>query len=282
MTSSSLGSHFSNEYQSIEDARLKKFFVFSFIFHLALIIYFSISPFSKTLQVIELDSALRVDLVDLPDKLTKPSIQPAPAKKAEPAATDTPFRKTEAPPQEKPKEEVTQKEKPADTNEINLDANKAKKAPEKKDKLNSKQQAALSKLQQDNALSRIAEDVEEDSKIKPQAKPTYKGNKITSGTELQGLSRLQHDQYVGAIERAIRAQWSLPEWLARKKLRAQVRVRVSTNGSILGVDFVKMSGNPTFDENVMTTVYKSAPLPPPPERLEILLKNEGIILGFPD
>ena len=47
-------------------------------------------------------------------------------------------------------------------------------------------------------------------------------------------------------------------------LSCKVRVRLSTNGTVLGVQVVKSSGNTAFDRSAEAAVFKSDPLPAPP------------------
>lgn len=242
------------ELTTTHDESLKRYLLISLGAHVAFALAMLINTYVFPREPIELVSAIRVDMVDLPDKLVDKEIVETPAKARPP----------------EPKAEV----KPE----------KVEKRPDKAVNLEKKQLDALAKLKQESAIEKLQKEVESENKKKPTppAAATFKGNQITSGTELRGLARAQHDQYVGSLERLVRGNWALPEWLANKNLRAQVRIKVNAKGEVVDIKLIKPSGNPSFDENVMMTVQKSSPLPPPPERLELLLRNEGIVLGFPE
>lgn len=228
---------------------LSKFLIASAGIHLAVFALFIVQAAFYPSQPLEIAAALRVDIVDLPDKI----LDPAPQAKSEKSEMAEPVQK----------------------------APKKPKVEEQAIDLQKKQNRALAKLKQDSALDRIKEELKKEQ-LKKGPTPTFKGNQITVGTEMRGLVRAQHDEYVGQIERSIRSNWALPEWLANKGLRAQVQVKISNRGEVAEIKLLKSSGNPSFDENVMGTVKRSSPLPPPPERLEIVLRNEGIVLGFPE
>lgn len=242
------------ELTTTHDESLKRYLLISLGAHVAFVLAMLVNTYVFPREPIELVSAIRVDMVDLPDKLVDREVVETP--KPVPVA---------------PKAEV--KPEP-----------KVEKPPEKAVNLERKQNDALAKLKQESAIEKLQKEVESENKKKPAppAAATFKGNQITTGTELRGLARAQHDQYVGSLERVVRGNWALPEWLANKNLKAQVRIKVNAKGEVVDIKLIKPSGNPSFDENVMMTVQKSSPLPPPPERLEILLRNEGIVLGFPE
>lgn len=240
--------------QELKADSFKRYLLISLAGHVLLVLFFTVQTVVFPTESIDLAAAIKVDIVDLPDKI----LEPWPV-----AQPEKPTPKVEAeiapPPKAKPEEKAIDLEK--------------------------KQKDALAKLNQDSALDKIKKDLEKEQK-KEQNKvgqlPTYKGNQLAAGTELRGLARAQHDQYVGSIESIIRRNWALPEWLSSKNLKAQVRIKMNARGEVIEIKLLRPSGNPSFDENVLVTVQKSSPLPAPPERLELILRNDGIILGFPE
>jgi TonB family protein len=56
--------------------------------------------------------------------------------------------------------------------------------------------------------------------------------------------------------------WSWPDKEA--VLTAIVQVEIDSNGTIKDVTLVKGSGNPDFDQSVLSSTAKASPLPPPP------------------
>lgn len=216
------------------------------------------------------ESAIKVDLVALPDKVE--TNQPLSAPK-----DSTPV----APPQAQPAPTIKEPAKPVlaeklkkvelDQESINLEKTKKK------------QTAAIDRLKQMSALEEIEKQVQNDNKNRALEKiKKIKGNALSNGSELTGVTRLQHDNYVATVEQHIRQNWALPEWLARKNLRAQVRVRFDERGNVTSREIFKSSGNPSFDEVALATVEKSSPVPIPPEKFVKILNSDGILLGFPE
>jgi colicin import membrane protein len=167
------------------------------------------------------------------------------------------------------------------------------KAPKQDEAVNleknkSKQQSAIEKLKAMAALDKIKQDVEAEKK-KEIAKgkaddggPKVKGNVLSPGTALTGLSKLQHDNYAADLDQHIKQHWALPEWLAKRDLKAQARVQIDSRGNILGRKIVKSSGNPSYDEEVLATIDRSAPFPAPPEKFLAIVSVDGILIGFPE
>lgn len=220
--------------------------------HVAIVLLFTLKIFLFSDESTLHQSAMRVDLVALPDKIKD---MPAPTKvQAEPPPT-----------QKKPMKAEPVPEKTVVLNPKKVDIKK-------------KQQDALNRLKQMSAI----EDLEKQVKIEKTSAISYKGNQVVKGSDLRGLSLLQRDAYVSDVEKHIRRFWILPQWLANKDLHAKIRVRFDENGSVTGREIVRSSGNPSFDEAVMNTLEKASPVPKPPDKLQKILAYEGILVGFPD
>jgi TonB family protein len=210
-------------------------------------------------------SAVQVDLVDLPDKLTNTM---AAAPEPEPVAPPEPQP-------ENPKTSVTLppvvKNKVIEKEAINLDS-KHKLDP-KKDK--EKQNQALNKLKQLNAIDAL-----QNEKPKPTANtnPTpHKGNIISAGSAgMSGVGQLMADSYKAQVDQHFRARWALPQYLRNKNLEAQVLVKFDEKGYITLKEIVVSSGNPVFDELVLSTIEKSSPVPTPPARIA----QESSVRGY--
>jgi colicin import membrane protein len=80
----------------------------------------------------------------------------------------------------------------------------------------------------------------------------------------------------------VKEKWALPEWLAKRELKAQARVRLDENGEVVFREIVRSSGNPTYDEFVLKTIDQAVPFPKPPEKFVAIIKVQGILLGFPE
>ncbi|MNL32071.1 hypothetical protein D3C87_1538990 [compost metagenome] len=225
-------------------------------------------------------------MVGLPDKVdpktlpapseAKENPKPAPTPKAEPVvekpAEKAPPNKVEAVKPELPKHQ------PKKDDGLNLEKNKAN------------QQSAIEKLKAMAALEKIKDEVAEEKKKTPppgtgkdnSGATKIKGNMVSPGTSLTGLTKLQHETYGADLDRHIKQHWALPEWLAKRDLKAQARVFIDTRGNILGRKIVKSSGNPSYDEEVLATIDRAAPFPAPPEKFQALVSVDGILIGFPE
>lgn len=216
-------------------------------------------------ESIEIRRAIRVDVVDLPKKMTETTLSPPP----QPAEAKTPEPVT-------PKAEAPKPEPKPETVNLNKPNAKAKKADTAKN-----QNQAFAKLKAMAALDKIKQDV---SKSKEEAKPStvVAGNQISAGNSLTGLDRIEYDKYFDELEGKIRAQWSIPQWLADSPYKAQVQVLIDERGYVTKKVMRRSSGNEIFDAKVFEAIDGSSPLPVPPRRLQGLLSTSGIILNFPE
>jgi colicin import membrane protein len=242
----------------------KKALLISAIIHGSFFITTTVKNIFFNTEPLVYESAVRVDLVALPDKLP-------------PAAVAKP----QAPPPEIKKEEVKAKPEPA----------KAKPEPVKKEsktpdaiklEVNKKKQSsAFQKLKQMEALDKLKKATEVDRRANVTAK-IIKGNQISTGSELKGMSLLQHDNYVSSVKRQIYSNWAVPEWLAHKELKTQIIAKFDDKGNLIFKKVYRSSGNPNFDEAALDAIEKSTPVPAPPEALSSVVSNEGILIGFPE
>lgn len=258
------------ESYAVLDQRLKKALKISLGLHIAVFLFFTVKFYLIPDDVLDYESSLRVDIVALPQKDVQQMIEaspappePAPAK-PQPKAPSKPEPKKQA----APEEVVVLNPKKKDKTDKKIDTEK-------------KQKEALNRLKQMSALENLENQVKNERKAAP-TKPVFAGNQIATGSDLRGLSKIQHDSYVAQVERHIRQNWALPQWLANKKLRAQVRVKIDSNGQLISKSLVRSSGNSSFDDVALETIEKSTPVPRPPDKLVGLLANEGILFGFPD
>ncbi len=259
----------------IKDDDLLKGLQVSLGLHVALVAVFTVRAAFFTPEKIDYSAAVRVDLVGLPDKIQEQQLPPKqedapkPAPKAEPkeakAAT------TEKPVKASPK-------KDADTVNLNKEKNKQKEALEKL-----KAMAAIEKMKEEAA------DKQKESKAKmagvgdtKSSASKIKGNILSPGTALKGLDKLQHDSYLSTLDHQIKQNWFLPEWLAKKPLRAQIRLKIDEKGQILSREVVLSSGNPNYDEQALEAIDKAAPFAAPPEKFVSIVAVSGLVIGFPE
>lgn len=248
----------------------------SLVLHALLLCFFTVNTIFFSPETIDYAAAVRVDLVGLPDKIEPKTLPPTEKKEAK---AELPPKPEEKKPPVAEKKAPEPKAKPAAVKEkdaVKLDKNKAK------------QKDAMEKLKAMAALDKIKDEIAEEKKKEAAAgkdkagAAKIKGNILAPGTALTGLSKLQHDTYVADLDTHIKKNWAIPEWLAKKDYKAQVRLKMDDRGNILSRQIVKASGNPSYDEEVLATIDRSAPFPPPPEKLVSIVMNDGILIGFPE
>lgn len=240
--------------------------------HVALVAAFSIRAAFFQPQKIDYSAAVRVDIVALPDKAQE---QQLPPKQEE-------LVKTEAkpPPEVKTPPKVVKVEKPV----------KPVKEPEavKLEKEKNKQKDALQKLKAMAAIEEMKKEMERENKKMAGVGKTdgaatkIKGNILSPGTSLTGLNKLQHDTYLSSLDQQIKQNWYLPEWLAKKPLRAQVRLKIDEKGHVLSREIALSSGNSSYDELALETIDRSAPFAAPPEKFVSIVAVNGLLIGFPE
>ncbi len=208
---------------------------------------------------IDIRSAIRVDVVGMPDKVEKTS-QPKPKAPKKVQVPDNPAPKPK--PKPKPAPVIKKPKSP----KVNL--NKAK----------SDQEKALERLKALEAIEKIKEESQKEDSIEQE----YKGNVISSGSSLTGLDRIAFEKYFDDMQAHVKQQWNLPTWLANAKLKGIVAVKIDERGYVIDRVITQPSGNDVFDNLVLETVDRASPFPPPPNRLKTVLKLNGFQLGFPD
>lgn len=213
---------------------------------------------------IDLRRAIRVDVVGLPEKMSETQLKP----KAEAPAPEVKEAKKPKPLPEKAAAEPPKPEAPVMPN------------PKAKN-IKKSQEQALNQIKSLQALEKIKGQLKAE-KEKSEASTVVKGNQVNAGNSLTGLEKIEFDRYFDDLEEKIRARWSIPQWLADAKLKAQVKVLIDDRGFVTAKNIIKSSGNPVFDDSVIAAVEESSPLPPPPKRLTGLLKTRGIIFNFPE
>jgi TonB family protein len=208
-------------------------------------------------------------VVALPEKdqgLKPPAAAPAPAPVSEKEAPVTPPPVEKPLPKPKPKPEAKK-----------VFSEKKKPLPDKKE-VKEEQNSALARLR---AMQKLKEMQKAKAATESQ-NSDFKGNQLSSGNSLSGLEKLHHNNYLDELDGHIRTHWNLPEWLANGNFKASVILRIDKRGSIIDKKFVMRSGNELFDQQVMGTLEKANPLPPPPEDLVQFYSSRGVEIRFPE
>jgi colicin import membrane protein len=259
---------------------------FSAIAHATLVIFLLLRSVFIPTDSIDYESAIRVDIVALPDKNPAPP-SPAIEEAPKPAAEVKPA----PPPPEpvKPQTDVLPDKKPVvDEKAINLNEKKNQDDLAKKKLEEKKKQEALDRIKKMSALESIKSSVETEriekivGQSEPKPKSEFKGNVLNAGTELTGINKIQHENYIALIDRQIKDNWTLPQWLANKDFKAQALLKIDQNGVIIYNQIYKSSGNTSYDETVTDTIQRSGPFPKPPEKFSAILSEKGVLIGFPE
>ncbi len=236
----------------------------SVCWHLGIVLFFTINTYLFPAEDINFDSAIRVDIVGLPEKIKK---LPEPAKTKEIAKPETPKAElTEPKPVEIAKPVPTPLPVP-DKKAIDAERKKA-------------QQKAMDKLEAMEALKNMEE---EDEKEKAEAKKgAVAGNIANPGNALTGILQNQISSYISQVKDHVNDNWNLPQWMANGNYKAQALVMIDARGIVTHRSIVKSSGNPGFDETILSAIDRSSPFPAPPSALVGVFKNKGFTLGFPE
>lgn len=227
---------------------------------------------------LRIENSIRVDIVGLPDK-----VRALPEAPAEPAAAAT----KQEPEAAKPVElEAAKKALPTKPDEApTAVVLKPKKSDPKDSRKN--QEAALKRL---DALARLERQAKADAAAKAIAAAgnkagsasanQIKGNEISRGNSLTGLTRLDHDRYLDDVEIRIRKMWSPPKFLAKAGLRVRIVLFINSQGLITEHKIVQSSGNSVFDDSAIAAIESAQPFAPPPDSLESLLAQQGVELDL--
>lgn len=246
--------------------------LYSIATHLVVILAFTVKAVFFPEQIELMEPALRVDIVDLPDKIS-PMEPPTPASPPQEAAKPQEQVKKTLPPVTK-EEDLT----PA----VVLKTLKDKKKPQEEIR-NSAADDAIKKLKKQLAIEKIKDEIKAQQRQELNSKvQKFKGNVLAAGTELTGVNKLQHESYLTQLDHHVKRYWHLPEWLARRSYRAQVRIFLDEQGMLTQSQLVLRSGNDDYDDMVLETVKKASPFPSPPEKFKDIVGITGMVLGFPE
>lgn len=241
--------------------------------HVVIVILLTIQVVFFKPEMIDISQAVRVDMVDLPDKLSDKQLpekvqdilkqkEPVPVQ-PEPEAEEPKEEKKVPPPKELP----TKTEKEIDTTAVNIK------------KVQQKQKSAFDKLKKLSAIEKIKEELKnaDDKKSAP-----IKGRVLSAGTKIAGLDKLQSDEYLTQLDAQIKAHWAIPQWMIGKPFKATVWIKLDPAGNVIFKQISKSSGNPTYDEYCLAAVEKASPFPRVPDKFTEVYKSDGVSFAFPD
>lgn len=245
------------EKNKIENEKFQRDLKYSLVFHVIVLGAFSVKNIFFSSPDIDYKSAIRVDIVDLPDKIVnKANTQKkTPAKKIEPIK------------QIKPKDKPKPKPKPK------------KKSMTNKVSLKKSQNTAIERLK---ALEKLKQekDTEDTQQAALNKIKEFKGNNLSKGSSLSGVVADQQNAYIGLLDNHIKQYWDLPRWLAEENLSCKVQIKIDTNGNLVFRRILESSGNTDFDDIALKTVDNASPFPMPPAGLSGTLETNGVTIEF--
>ncbi len=240
----------------------KKMITVSLALHVSIFLFMGLKATFFPKQSINYESAIKVDLVALPDKLSEipPPTPTAPAAKTPPLKAE-PMKKTV----------VTKpiiKDQAISLRKKSLDRIKQFEKEEK-------QKSSIEKIQTEVRKEAAQERADKLKKL------LVKGNAISPGTALKGLDRSEFNEYIGQLHSQVQEHWNLPEWLSNANLKASVAVFLDNSGKVVKRVIEQSSGDSRFDDYALKCIDDSSPFPAPPEKFKDIVHLDGIRFRFP-
>ena len=119
-----------------------------------------------------------------------------------------------------------------------------------------------------------------------------KGGKQGKAEDLEGQvdgdpdgdsAKQEGERYFGLLKSVVQRNYDVSNTIdeaERRRLRAEVALRIGPGGELIDVNVSKASGNQLFDSAVLGAVKKAAPFSAPPEHLRDSLKKSGVAIVF--
>jgi colicin import membrane protein len=250
----------------------------SVVIHVAVFLFFTLRAVFFPSEASIFESAIRVDMVDMPDKITAQANAQTAEVKPEPKAAEPPPPEPKAPALPMKEPEATKpvvKESTKEPDAIKLQ--KESTVPKET------QKQALAKLKQMDAFEKLQKKIDDDKKqqaLKAASQMAAKGNILSPGSELRGIDQLQSENYRGLVQKHMKQNWEVPHYIKKSNLITEVLVKFDSQGNILTKEVVKSSGNSNYDEAVLAAITKSSPVPAPPGRFSAIASIEGFTFVF--
>ena len=260
-----------------ESDHFKKMITLSVVIHVSLLLFFSIKTLLFPMEAMNLDTAIRVDMVDLPDKLQALPVKPDSAN-IPPVPVPVPVQKELPEPKVLPK--VTAPKEIPKKPTLALPKSNEKDLALKRIEKFKKEQARQKMLQDIEKEVKQDEAKEKAARFEKVKAALVKGNALSPGTSLHGLNKAAFNDYTGEIYNLVQAHWNLPQWLKGASLKASVHVYVDHRGVVLQRIIEQSSGDKNFDDYALKAIDDAAPFPKPPEKFVELLRVDGIIFNM--
>ncbi len=244
----------------------KKPLLYSLGVHLFILLTMVVRPyFSPTIKPFE--KSIRVDIISMPDKHQKiiKKEKSSVGKKVEKKAKKVVSKK-----KSKPKSE-TKLIKKSDKKT----ASKTKKGSKKKKEVPPKEDTG-----EEDAFAKLAR-LREEKSVEVEKQKAIAGNRVSKGTDLTGVEKLEYSNYRSILHTAISSEWDVPKWLLEGNLSAVAHIKIDEDGNLTYKKITRSSGNSIYDEKVMEAIVAAAPMSPPPEKFKQIVYYEGVELSFP-
>lgn len=96
-------------------------------------------------------------------------------------------------------------------------------------------------------------------------------------------AKQEGERYFGLLNSVVKRNYDVSSTIdeaERRRLRAEVALRIGAGGELIEVTLTRPSGNELFDSAVIAAVKKAAPFSAPPEHLRDSLKKAGVAFVF--
>ncbi|MCB0361133.1 MAG: TonB C-terminal domain-containing protein [Bdellovibrionales bacterium] len=242
---------------------LSRFLVFSFIFHIFVLASFTIKSLIFPQEEIVVRDVIRVDMVDLPDKIVLDQAKSHFAPDKSPSKQKL---ETDKVPPKLAENKVSIKDSGKDSK-----------------KFKTTQERAMEKLEALKSIDKLAQEMSEKTATESSPPPkVFKGNILSPGESLKGLDALDHNQYFGTLKVQVQKHFILPQWLAESSFKAKALVKIDERGYVISRELIAPSGEESFDVRVIAAIDQASPFPPPPPRLVNIVAVEGMTFNFPN
>lgn len=164
---------------------------------------------------------------------------------------------------------------------------KTKKQPKKPPSLPVKKEKPLPekkpKPEKDNPKKKEPEDNSktqtEGTDKSPPEEEASKGNQPSQGLSEgeQNAQQIIINEYIIEIVERIKRNWNLPKYLTDQSFRAELEIKINSQGKVTEKKLTTPSQNEIFNGKVLKAIELSSPFPPPPEPAWELIKD-GIII----
>ena len=128
-------------------------------------------------------------------------------------------------------------------------------------------------------------DQKDDEKTQPK-KPSQntpeeeasKGNQPSQGLSEgeQNAQQIIINEYLIEIVERIKRNWNLPKYLTDHSFRAELEIKINSQGKVTEKTLITPSQNEVFNGKVLKAIELSSPFPPPPEPVRELIED-GIV-----